>query len=257
MKAETRPDKTTPPSRWPGIGAAFFLILIGLLQTLQLKYFKLEWTSVTLILIGVTLFFLPLKDLGSLIESLEFGKTKILFRKTRDLQQSVEQAVLGAANKIGLEVEIQQTNKSSMAADSGSVPSRPSETPSGREDAESENEDRLQAANVDRLLDSLMTQDKETALIKLSIVLEGALGLVAKKYGTQIPKTGIVWSRTVSELINIGAITSEVGKALLKFRDVRNSIVHSSVEASRGDAVIISAIDSGLKLLKLLLAAAN
>jgi Sec-independent protein translocase protein TatA len=58
----------------------------------------LDWPSIALILVGVLLLFVPLEDLGALIERLEFGKTKILFRRVKQLDESFERAVNSEAD---------------------------------------------------------------------------------------------------------------------------------------------------------------
>jgi hypothetical protein len=80
-------------SRWKGLLAAGLLIIVGALHAVKPAWLTLDWPSVTLILVGVLLLFVPLDNLGNLIESVEFGKNKVLFRKTKELQTEVKAAL--------------------------------------------------------------------------------------------------------------------------------------------------------------------
>ena len=66
---------------WQGRLIAALLIGGGVLHAFKPAWLTLDWPSITLILLGILLLFLPLHDLGSVIESLEVGKTKMLFRR--------------------------------------------------------------------------------------------------------------------------------------------------------------------------------
>src|SRR5882757_8627527 len=78
---------------WQGRLIAGLLILGGAVHAFKPAWLTLDWPSIALILLGILLLFLPLDDLGSVVESLEIGKTKILFRKVRQLDDTVEEAI--------------------------------------------------------------------------------------------------------------------------------------------------------------------
>jgi hypothetical protein len=78
---------------WQGRLIASLLIVGGVLHAFKPAWLTLDWPSIALILLGILLLFLPLDDLGSVIESLEVGKTKILFRKVKQLDDTVEEAI--------------------------------------------------------------------------------------------------------------------------------------------------------------------
>ena len=78
---------------WQGRLIAALLIVGGVLHAFKPSLITLDWQSIAVILLGILLLFLPLDDVGSVIESLEVGKTKILFRKVQQLDDTVEQAI--------------------------------------------------------------------------------------------------------------------------------------------------------------------
>ena len=69
------------------------LVVAGAVHAFKPVWLTLDWPTIALILSGVLLLFVPLEDIGSVIESLEFGKTKLTLRKVKQLDQSVERAV--------------------------------------------------------------------------------------------------------------------------------------------------------------------
>jgi hypothetical protein len=86
-------------------------------------------------------------------------------------------------------------------------------------------------------------------LVRIGIEIERVL--VQLDNGDSPSKRPIVWSRTVGSLAERGVITPQIAKALVEFRDVRNQLIHPS-GGSVTDALIASAVDSGIKLLRLL-----
>ena len=61
----------------------------------------------------------------------------------------------------------------------------------------------------------------------------------------------MVWGQAVKKLEQENIITPQIARALIEFRDVRNRLIHptgGSVTAS----MVASAVDSGIKLLRLL-----
>jgi hypothetical protein len=95
----------------------------------------------------------------------------------------------------------------------------------------------------------LFDTDKEMMLVRIGIEIERML--VQLDHGDSPSKRPIIWSRTVGSLADRGVITPQIAKALVEFRDVRNQLIHPS-GGSVTDALIASAVDSGIKLLRLL-----
>jgi hypothetical protein len=98
---------------------------------------------------------------------------------------------------------------------------------------------------------SLLETDKEMALIRIGIEIERILAGLERDNGITARTPGVVWSRTIKSLEQQGQITPQIAKALTEFRNVRNQLIHPSAGAVP-EALVTSAVDSGLKLLRLL-----
>lgn len=219
---------------WQGRLIAVLLILAGAVHAFKPAWVTLDWPSIALMLVGVLLLFVPLEDLGAVIESLEFGKTKILFRKVKQLDESVERAV-------NSETDVDRPGVESSPGLALNEAGRQVEAEGQRSpwgDFFSDPRNR-----------TLFDTDKEMMLVRIGIEIERVL--VQLDNGDSPSKRPIVWSRTVGSLAERGVITPQIAKALVEFRDVRNQLIHPS-GGSVTDALIASAVDSGIKLLRLL-----
>jgi hypothetical protein len=248
---------------WQGRLIAALLIVGGVLHAFKPAWLTLDWPSIALILLGILLLFLPLDDLGAVIESLEFGKTKILFRKVKQLDDAVEQAIreevapinlsrLVGKRAFGLEAELGDdedeaesvTSVPPTSLEGGQTTGVKGKTPdTGR----TEPPDFLD----DRRMRSLLETDKEMALIRIGIEIERILAGLERDNGIAARTPGVVWSRTIKGLEQQELITPQMAKALIEFRNVRNQLVHPSAGAVP-ESLVTSAVDSGLKLLRLL-----
>lgn len=88
MADEDKKDDGGPPWRlkaWQGRLIAVLLVVAGAVHAFKPVWLTLDWPTIALILSGVLLLFVPLEDIGSVIESLEFGKTKLTLRKGNSL----------------------------------------------------------------------------------------------------------------------------------------------------------------------------
>lgn len=74
MRTETGFD----PWKWPNWLGWSSLIIIGLLDSVRLKSFSLDWQSVALILIGILLGFTPLGDLLSRIHKAKYKDFELI-----------------------------------------------------------------------------------------------------------------------------------------------------------------------------------
>jgi hypothetical protein len=195
------------------IGA--LLIVGAALHAFKPAWLTLDWPSITLILVGVFLLFVPLDEIGTVIESLEFGKTKILFRKVEKLDRSVKDA------------EMQEGITDAPV---------PRDSPEGR---------------IENRIQALLSTDKEMALIKIGIEIERVLSELYESEGQTIMRPGLVWRQAVDFLEEKGAISFATSTACLQFRDIRNQLIHPS-GADVPEELVTSAVDSGLKLLRIL-----
>lgn len=206
---------------------AFLLIFGGILHALKPQVVTLDWPEVVVIAIGIILVVVPLDNIGTVIESLEWGKTKILFREVRRLDETVTSAEREAIATSGLSTE-------------GPVPPQTSEHP--LKDSSSE---------WNKKIESLLSTDREMALIRIGVEIERMLEELEGRDGTRTPSSGIVWSRTMRDLQVNGIITPQTVTALTNFRNVRNQLIHPS-GGRVAESLVISTVDSGIKLLRLL-----
>jgi len=224
---QSETESKSQSKRWQGRLLAALLIAAGVVHGFKPQWLTLDWPSIVLILVGVFLLFVPLDDLGTVIETLEIGKTKILFRKVKELDESVNRAEMEAA-------VIPQLSAEATSEIEGST-----------------TEHRAEPGEFDRQIERLLSADKEMALIRIGVEVERLLAELEHSIGVVAPSHGIVWSRTMRNLQQNGKITPQISRALTDFRDVRNHLIHPS-GGQVPEAAVSSAIDSGIKLVRLL-----
>jgi hypothetical protein len=237
--AETDEDQlengpTSGTNRWRSWLIATLLLIAGLVHALKPQWLTLDWPSIVLIMVGILLIFVPLDDLGGIIESLEIGNTKILFRKVKRLNESVSRAEATTGGTTAavpwLNLETGGVGRASGTGGSGPIGGS---SGSVRDD------------NIERLLSG----DKELVLIKIGVELERRLSELAGDGGGSGSGT-LPWSRLIAELEQGNVITKETARALRNFGYVRNLLVHHGSRVP--EAAVTSAIDSGIKLLRVL-----
>jgi hypothetical protein len=185
---------------WQGRLIAGLLILAGAVHAFKPAWLTLDWPSIALIFVGVLLLFVPLEDLGAVIESLEFGKTKILFRKVKQLDESVERAVNEEVATTP-QPKIEDPPKSTPDAGARQVEAESQRSPWGDFFSDSRNR-------------TLFDTDKEMMLVRIGIEIERVL-VQLDQNDSPSPRP-IVWSRTVNNLATGGVITPQIAKALLE-----------------------------------------
>jgi hypothetical protein len=220
---------------WERRLVAGLLIIAGAVHAFKPAWLALDWPTIAVILVGVVLLFVPLEDWGIVLESFEIGKAKFLLRKVKQLDESVERAV---------SEEVAGANQPKITPSPG-LPDDEVERQVETEGQRSPWGDFFVDPRNRRLFDT----DKEMMLIRIGIDIERIL--VQLDRGVAASSRPIVWSRTVENLAARGIITPQIAKALIEFRDVRNRLIHPS-GGSVTNAFIASAVDSGIKLLRLL-----
>lgn len=240
-------------NRWQGRLVGGLLVVGGVLHCLRPSWFTLDWPSIVIILVGVALLFVPLDDLGAVIESIEFGKNKILFRNTDKLRSEVKVAI-GSAE---LENPTEKTNGIFVgthrtvdhAMETTSQPEVGNRN-QGHERESLEPETGTPGPYTERRIRALLDADKEMALIRIAIEIERTINILLQQRGIAIAGPGYSINRAASELVRAGEVTGEVAQALTQFQRVRNEIVHA--RRAVPESAITSVIQSGLELLLLL-----
>jgi hypothetical protein len=236
--------------RWQGRLVAVLLIIAGAVHAFKPLWLTLDWPSIVLIMVGVLLLFVPLDDLGSVIESVEFGKNKILFRNTDKLRSEVKFAIRSEALKAptektpGVYVGTHRTfDHSARIIAQQNVADRDQAV----ENKSQEPETGTSGPYIESRLNALLDADKEMALIRIAIELERTINILLHQRGIAISGPSYSINQAVSELVHAGEITAEVSLALTQFHRVRNEIIHA--RRSVPESAITSVIDSGMDLL--------
>jgi hypothetical protein len=97
----------------------------------------------------------------------------------------------------------------------------------------------------------LASRDKESAVVRLVMEIEKDLGRLFQQanLGARPPRT---IREMVGQLVAKGVLSTETGKAIIEFRNVRNQVIHPTQGGAVPESVLVSAIDSGLRILRLL-----
>jgi hypothetical protein len=115
--------------------------------------------------------------------------------------------------------------------------------------------DRIQpakeSASIEEKILELAARDKESAIVRLAIEIEREL--FSRLAGVDVGKrTTTTISGAVSQLVENNLLPPNVGKAIIDFRDIRNKVIHPTREGAVSEMVLTSAIDSGLRILRVL-----
>lgn len=97
----------------------------------------------------------------------------------------------------------------------------------------------------------LASRDKESAVVRLVIEIEKELGVLFQKagLGSDPPRT---IREMVNQLVSQKVLSPETGAAIIEFRNVRNKVIHPTQAGAIPESVLVSSIDSGIRILRLL-----
>ena len=245
----TDPKKSTKFWSWPHLRGriiASALIAAGAIHAFKPQWIALDWPTIVLIGLGVLLFIIPLDDLGNIVESLEVGKTKILFRKVRELDESVR-AAEAAEDVIPPPAQLPVLKTQPEAAVDAPV-----EVPTySRVDATATPEDAKKNEDVDAGFRGLSEHAPRLALLRIEVELEKVIAELCEVTTGKSYYWKHEWIAGVGKLELLRVISIETAQALHDFHDVRNQIIHTRGNQAP-EAVVTSAINSGLDLLRLL-----
>jgi hypothetical protein len=221
-------DDHKTKKRWTGRRHYILAVLVSAFAGAHSIFptkFTLDWPSVSLLAISLGLCFLPeLAAIAPLIKSLKFGAAQIEMREQTDMLAE------------------------SVAKTEASIP--PHKVVEVAEAVKEEQYKRLQNTDIEAHIADLAAKDKQAALLRLSVELERELYVLHGELGLRNETKGLLSFRDlVAHIKRFGAINEETEQSLLEFRTVRNEIAHAS---SVGPSILNSAIDSGIRLLRLL-----
>jgi hypothetical protein len=203
---------------------AFILGGIAVAHIFAPSHVQIDWPTITLVIIALILVFFWSEIVAILpnIKWLRLGDAEIEMRdvvaKLYEEVEMVERTPVTPTQKIRVQ-----------AAELAAL------SPRGRSEAS---------------ILSLAARDKETALILLAIEIEKELARLSGH--TDEPDRSRTIRETLDRLVRESVITSDLANTILTFRDVRNKVVHPIRQISVDDAILTSAIDSGIRILRIL-----
>lgn len=200
------------------------LVLVVIVHSLVPSRIGLDWPTVALL--GVALFLLfapPLEFLLPFVKTIKIGETEIELRQQATaLADSVE--------------KLEESVPPVTASEQSAVPL-------------DDRYKRLVNTNVEAHILDLAVKDKQAALMRLAIEIEKELLILHATIGLRNEYKARNFREVVNQLVHRGALGDEMRKGLMEFWSVRNQIAHSHLS---DDSILTSALDSGIRLLRLI-----
>jgi uncharacterized protein YutE (UPF0331/DUF86 family) len=195
---------------------------------------SLDWPTVVVVCIALFVGIAPKLDRYlPLIKKLKIGQAEL------ELQQQAE-AVAVSVDKIEAKALAASATAGSSATAEGLISEQ---RPAAK---------RLQDTTRETQIVKLASTDRIAAILLLAIEIEReALFLTVTLGLRNRAKTG-TFREAIQLLTQQRLIDAEVAAALMEFYELRNQIVHARVRFDANDPVLISALDSGLRLLRAL-----
>ena len=212
-----------PPQTWR-YAAALVALLVAVSHILWPDRVWLDWPAIVLLVISFALACgLELSTILPFVKRLRFGEAEIAMR---DSVMRLHEEVENAENVTVAHAERRWAHG---RTDQTGVPAERSEG---------------------RIL-ALAARDKEPALVLLAIEIEKELLSLFRRagLGDNLPRT---IRETVQQMVSKELLPPEVGRAIIDFRDVRNKVIHPVRQCAVNNATLTSAIDSGIRILRLL-----
>lgn len=201
---------------WKTLITGLFLLGVGLVHAIWPQRLPIDWPSVALIFGGVL--FLCAAQIAKwlpYLKRLKIGEAEIeLQEKLGDLRENIKELDEKGTNWL-------VDGTSGLGAEQADLQSR--------------------------ILD-LSAQDREAALIRLSIEIEKELARLSNKIAFKDSVSS--WRKAVDALLKAQVIEEALGDALLEFRDVRNQVIHSGLRRPVRQQILLGAIDDGLIILR-------
>jgi hypothetical protein len=101
----------------------------------------------------------------------------------------------------------------------------------------------------------LASRDKESAVVRLAIEIEKELAAKSAINGLAAERSSTIRAM-VDRLTSMKVLSPATASAIIEFRNVRNQVIHPAQGHIVSDSVLASAIDSGIRILRILRAPA-
>jgi hypothetical protein len=226
MNNESKSTKL-PPKR---LVLAVAILAVAIFHSLNPGRLALDWPTIVLIGLALLLVLAPeLESVAPFIKKLKIAGTEI------ELQQRT--------SELALSVERSENTESSM------VPGKNAAVPRELED---QFRHQLLDTTVESKILDLAARDKQSALMRLAIEIERELILLHGTLGLRNKFRSSGVREVIDQLYQQETISSEMRDGLNEFWQVRNRIAHAQFSFGETNPVLNSALDSGLRLLRLL-----
>jgi uncharacterized protein YutE (UPF0331/DUF86 family) len=257
-----------------GIAAPLALFSIGVGHVFWHEKVTLDWQAVTLLITGVVLFFLPLREIAAKILKLKIGKFELeLQSDTAALSETVDEAEAEAATDD--ETDGDRTDNTTSDGHTGleiekaNQPDRPDYSEKGNPDAVSVSSklpgwskrprhyqidfDELTALRYE--VDQLQSISPKAGLIRVASALEQTVLKIATPLKPPQNLRVRSFSMALDLLYRSGKLTPSLASALSQFWTLRNKVIHQSAPIE--ETSVLPAIDDGFRLLAILKNLAN
>jgi hypothetical protein len=245
-----------------GVAAPLLLITLGVLHTVWRDRFTLDWPTVTLLITGVVLLFIPLRELATKLLKLKVGGFELELRKETEILSEkvaaaetdtgvmvqaalvmVDSPGLNSPEDLGEEGGEAEADKGEIHA--GDSTDRPRPDPWKRKPRHYRVDfDALTSLRYE--MDQLSAISPKAALVTLASTLEQKV----IKLATPLKPEGRLrvqsFSMALDLLLRNKKIPDSLAEALSGFWKIRNKIVHQSAPVD--DEVVKTAIDDGFRL---------
>lgn len=197
------------------------LIVVAVIRAFSPNRVLLDWPVLVALCAGIALLFLP-----QIIYALPFIKKVRWGDKEIEIQARVE--VLSE----GVE-KLKQEPPSKL---------------SNQGEGELELRERLLEDKIESKILELSKYDKESALLRLAIEIEKELLILCRAMDVEPERR--TWRALVTELLKKDVLSKPMADAILEFRDVRNSVIHSGFGGPILEDSLTRTIENGLALLR-------
>lgn len=200
---------------------AFIIGAVAVAHIFAPSHVQIDWPTITLVVVALILAFFWSEIAAILpnIKRLKLGDAEIEMRD----------------EAVKLHEEVEKVERAAVIPKQR-VPARAQEAaPGGRSEAD---------------ILELAARDKETALIQLAIEIEKELARLSRDTDEQDRSRTI--RETLDRLVNDDIISRDLANTILTFRNVRNKVVHPIRQIPVNDSILASAIDSGVRILRIL-----
>ena len=247
-------DNSFTWTQWISSICGMLLILAALVSAAWPEYLSFTWPTVALLSGGVLVLFFP--DILANIEGIKWGDKEVKFLVAK-LHKDVENVEEGT--------NLQKPDKLLNLTDNAKKdePDKTKSLPDNAKKDETVNKGTWgevaqilggrepSSFDIESKVLDLAAKDKESALVRLAIEIERQLLFLHEMYHLPAQQHP-TWSRLLADLTNNKVITEDFANTILEFRNVRNRVIHSGFQGQLQEGLVTRAMDSGLKLFRLL-----